>query len=328
MRGSVGSRFDEANNGITAMRMLLALAVIAFHVWPIGGFGPDPLMLVTSGQSEGGGTAAVLAFFALSGFLLASSRERLSRRAFIWRRALRILPGYWVCVALTAVLVGPGYLASTWLIGPFIDGASTSLLSGNPSGPKINGSIWTLWPEVVCYAALLAMPVRVTRALVPAAAVLALAAYIAEPQPMFQLAIAFFTGASMRLYPSTPLYGGVVAGLVLALAAATAAGFYNTALPLVLAYVIVWAAVRIPLRWTHDLSYGTYIYAFPIAQCLTALGLNRLGIIPLALACVAVTLPIAAASWYFVERPALQLKRFRLGWRLERSPAVREAASA
>ena len=43
-------------------------------------------------------------FFAFSGFLLASSRQRLPVYAFAWRRALRILPAYWVCIALTAGL--------------------------------------------------------------------------------------------------------------------------------------------------------------------------------------------------------------------------------
>ena len=99
-----GRNCDPRANGITALRLGLALWVLVMHAWPAGGFGADPLEWVTGGRVDGGGSVAVWAFFGLSGFLLASSRQRLPVHAFAWRRVLRILPAYWVCIALTAGL--------------------------------------------------------------------------------------------------------------------------------------------------------------------------------------------------------------------------------
>ena len=62
-------------------------------------------------------------------------------------------------------------------------------------------------------------------------------------------------------------------------------------------------------RFTQDLSYGTYVYAFPLQQLLACVGLATLPMAVFAGLAIAVTLPVAAASWFLVERPALRLKR-------------------
>jgi peptidoglycan/LPS O-acetylase OafA/YrhL len=83
------------------------------------------------------------------------------------------------------------------------------------------------------------------------------------------------------------------------------------ALLLVWPYLLLWVAFRLPavrlpgLRG-RDLSYGVYIYAFPIQQALvpwTGTPLNNLlASLPLILLC-------AALSWHWIERPALARKR-------------------
>ncbi len=57
-----------------------------------------------------------------------------------------------------------------------------------------------------------------------------------------------------------------------------------------------------------DLSYGIYIYHFPILQTLIAMGI--LTAMPLVGACIAITLTIAAglASWHLIEKPFLSKK--------------------
>jgi peptidoglycan/LPS O-acetylase OafA/YrhL len=62
-------------------------------------------------------------------------------------------------------------------------------------------------------------------------------------------------------------------------------------------------------RWP-DYSYGMYIYAFPVMVALTALWPTR-SHIALALANAAATLPLAALSWHFIEKPALDWFRER-----------------
>ncbi|QZN84781.1 hypothetical protein [Cellulomonas sp. C5510] len=67
------------------------------------------------------------------------------------------------------------------------------------------------------------------------------------------------------------------------------------------------SAVRLPF----DLSYGTYLYAWPAAQVTVALGAAS-GWRPSSWALFAVTLAptllLAAALWFGVERPMLRLR--------------------
>jgi peptidoglycan/LPS O-acetylase OafA/YrhL len=51
-----------------------------------------------------------------------------------------------------------------------------------------------------------------------------------------------------------------------------------------------------------------YIYAFPIGIVVAAAGGARAGVVPFILATLALTVPVALASWTFVERPALAFK--------------------
>lgn len=60
----------------------------------------------------------------------------------------------------------------------------------------------------------------------------------------------------------------------------------------------------------NDISYGFYVYAFPVQQMLAVFGVWKLGILPFFLIATATTLPFAAASWFLVERPLLKLKKF------------------
>jgi peptidoglycan/LPS O-acetylase OafA/YrhL len=78
-----------------------------------------------------------------------------------------------------------------------------------------------------------------------------------------------------------------------------------------MAYLILWAAWRLPfrrfdLRW--DVSYGVYIYAFPVQQGLALLGAATLPVALLFPLALAATLPFAFASYVLIERPALRLK--------------------
>ena len=54
---------------------------------------------------------------------------------------------------------------------------------------------------------------------------------------------------------------------------------------------------RIRLGSTNDISYGAYIYAFPVMQLLVVLGGDRLGYLGMILATLALTAPLAWLSW-------------------------------
>jgi hypothetical protein len=120
--------------------------------------------------------------------------------------------------------------------------------------------------------------------------------------------LAFWTGATIAIAGIRPS-GRVSIALIGVLVAATLLDRFNLAMGFVFAYVALWAGFAIPLRWERDLSYGTYIYAFPITRALAALGATSVGHLPFTVLALAATLSAAAVSWVVVERPALGLKR-------------------
>jgi len=78
------------------------------------------------------------------------------------------------------------------------------------------------------------------------------------------------------------------------------------ALVIVLRYLASLLPAR-PFRWfANDLSYGTYLWGFPVSQTLAFAGLNSLGLPQFALLSVLCTLPFAAVSWFLVERRFLK----------------------
>lgn len=326
--------FDPRRNSLNAIRLALALAVIVWHSFPLTGrdIGLWPVRQAL-------GELPVDGFFAISGFLIISSWLRdANARRFLLARALRILPGLWVCLAVTAFAIAPlvsliltgtsgmsesnaGYVLANlgvWILQPGIAGS----LADVPYPVVWNGSLWTLSWECLCYLGVLvlgvtgALRLRATCLVVFVISLFALVATAYGPVDNGMIttgarfAIMFTAGAlvySARLrVPVRPR--------LLALAAACVAlslllPDYRVVGALPLAYLLIGlgALVKAPHLRT-DISYGVYIYAFPLQQSLAALGAAGWPVLGFLLASTAVTLPLAFASWYAVERPCMRLR--------------------
>ncbi|NAZ75802.1 acyltransferase family protein [Kineococcus sp. T13] len=338
-RPTLATAFDPRSNCLDVLRLLLAGTVAVVHATHLG-FGHQPRV-----GSTDLGSLAVDGFFVLSGFLVASSWLRLgSLRRFAWHRALRILPAFWVCLLGTALVVAPllavltGRSATSVLTGPESAlsylGANATLLvrqfgiSGLPgtggSPDVVNGALWTLFFEAVCYGIVAVLGVlgvlrrRRWVVLVLLAALWALTvAAAAGSNPlgsviMLRFAFVFLLGAAAHLFADRIPISGPLALLSLAL---VVAGLhllpdYRALAGPAFAYAFVYAVVRLPLRRRprRDLSYGLYVWHWPIAQLLVAAGATALTTVPFVLACLALALLVAALSWHLVEQPALGLK--------------------
>lgn len=75
-----------------------------------------------------------------------------------------------------------------------------------------------------------------------------------------------------------------------------------------LAYTKPWLSGKL-LR-QNDVSYGIYIYHMPVSNVLLYAGL--VGSVWYSILALAITIPLAMASWWLVEKPALHLKRVTL----------------
>ena len=87
-------------------------------------------------------------------------------------------------------------------------------------------------------------------------------------------------------------------------------GYARTPFQLVAAYAVLGMGVilKTSLCRKNDLSYGVYIYAFPVQMMLVLLGSSSLGVPLNILLCSAITVVFAYFSWVYVERPAMGLK--------------------
>jgi peptidoglycan/LPS O-acetylase OafA/YrhL len=165
-RRTLSTSYSGRDNAFNFMRLVFALAVIVGHARILGyGVAGNPL-----GLPIDLGGLSVAGFFTLSGFLITRSGRRTPFFRYWWHRILRIFPGYWVCLLVTAALVGPalwirrhgtldGYLGvADGPFGYFIHNWTTNVGQGvigdTLAGAAIadfNGSLWTLKYELACY---------------------------------------------------------------------------------------------------------------------------------------------------------------------------------
>jgi peptidoglycan/LPS O-acetylase OafA/YrhL len=365
--------FDPRSNALNAWRLTLATGVILWHSWPLTGrqVSFEPVhQLLRDGWVDG--------FFAISGFLITWSWFRRPRlRDYYLARGLRILPGLWACLIVTAFVIAPiavatqGGSATKLLLSraPFeyvLGNSAVQLLkhdiAGTPRGVpwfgEWNGSLWTLFWEVLCYIAIAGLGVAGLlrrRWLIPA--LLALALYwsaILPPYNAFieaapgqrqridaataqlvtegmaaRFAVMFLAGALLyRFRNVVPARWSLVAVSLVIVLAASLLPNYRLVAAVPLAYAIIVSGALIHnkrLRLRTDLSYGVYIYAFPMQQLLVICGLAFLNPIAFAIIAAIATLPLAALSWFLVEKPAISVKS-----RLKRKsiPPVGERQSA
>jgi peptidoglycan/LPS O-acetylase OafA/YrhL len=345
---TIAAAMRRPHNNFTALRLALALAVIVSHAFSIttGSLENEPLMRSTGFTL---GEHAVNGFFAVSGFLVTMSFDRRGWRDYVVARALRIVPALVAATLVTALLLGPAltrlplaqYLADPALwrfiaLTPTTFKSATALpgLFSDNVFPYPMGTVWTLKYEMLCYIGVFAaglaglMRQRIVALGLIAALFLAIIALdLLHPdagkatQTSLRLPFLFAAGGVLYLWSDRLPVSWIIAASLLAvtwLAAGTP--LYKALLFAFESYGVIWLALAPglshPALEPHaDLSYGTYLYGWPVQQTLVQLfpGAAALSLLPPA---VAISLIVAALSWYVVEKPALSLKA-----RLVRAPA-------
>lgn len=334
MSTNIGDAWRNGRNNFNLIRLIAAWLVIYSHAWAITGTaGNDHLAQLTLTKSAG--AFAVDVFFAISGFLVAASFERNGWRDFLVARALRIYPALIVCIALTAFILGPAlttdaqywrdattwrYLwanatlwrAEFWLPGVFDAMPRTA----------VNGSLWTLPIEGRLYLALLIAgalgmlrPWRYAAAWALAIVGACAFALLRGPLPeylsyLIWVTSFFITGTLVWvLRERIRLWWPILVTLLIAAALTRGTPAFHAAYFALVAYGTFYLgfAPRLPTIEKNDLSYGVYLYGWPMQQLALLAGATTLALN--IAAATAMTLVCAALSWFAVERPALRLKR-------------------
>ena len=206
----------------------------------------------------------------------------------------------------------------------------TGTLEGAPYTKAWNGSLWTLTYEALCYV-IVGVAVSAFRSRRRSLIFLAVVLLAEESLNVALVAqsgggqIVGGKGGAVQLIPVFAAGGlfyllrdRIPASPWIALAAGTAtvAAVFLHAFPIIgpipITYLMMWLGARLPLSGigkTWDLSYGMYVYAFPIQQILWLCGLSAFPILCFALVSIILTLPIALLSWLALEQPLMGLKR-------------------
>jgi peptidoglycan/LPS O-acetylase OafA/YrhL len=301
-------------NSFDLLRLIGALLVIYHHSFSLSGLPQKTLFSTDFGE------LGVGVFFVISGYLVTASYERsASLGDYLRKRLLRIEPALVVCLVLTvalgaAVTTDPAYFSRPavylFVVRDALLYPMTYHLPGvfttNPYPDAVHGPIWTLRLEFTCYlglaalGALKALRGGIVLALMAASfAVFAVVkghpheGVLRVAQLAAQYAFLFLAGVFLHRRPA-PRWA-------LASAVLLVTPYWILGLPVL---VIALGELR-TLTLPADVSYGLYIYAFPIQQLLAQHG--RLTF-PTAVLC---TLPLAIGSWFLVEKPALRLKAVR-----------------
>ena len=332
----------ERRNNFDHLRLAAALMVVVSHSTLLFGSAFEPFIWFTGYTS--GADFAVLAFFAMSGFLVSQSwLDDPHVPRFLARRLLRVLPALAAVTLLTALLLGPAVTTLAWpdywrepaawtyLLNSLIFPLQLELpgvFTDNPFPRWVNGSLWTLRLEFTLYLVLMLAGTLgrkgFRRLLIPLAAgslllhVMLVRAqhhvFGMDPRDLGTFGVMFFVGATLREFSVSPTICGWAC---LPLVAATIAFARTPAVALtyfgLIPCLVVWTAFlrhdvvgRLPLP--GDYSYGIYVFAFPIQQLLAHSFHGSLRGRTLMMMSVVVTSITAIACWHWIEKPALDRK--------------------
>jgi peptidoglycan/LPS O-acetylase OafA/YrhL len=332
----------DRRNNFDAVRLVAAITVVVGHSWPLTGVEHPPTIAGIKVYA-----LAVYVFFSVSGYLIAQSWSRgPAVISFLANRALRIFPALVLVILVTTFAIGP-LVSSTGPVGYFTSPETYHYLAnltlsavyelpgvfeGNPTS-AVNGALWTLGPEFVCYLSVLAVGIvlakrRMLGAGVVTLVLLCLGLLSIDPLRSIAVAAVFFgcgclialasRGRWLRLTP-------VVVAMPVWLVAAS----IFPSIRVELAWLVVpYSVIAIGQRSTPlvrragrfgDFSYGMYLWGFPIQQLVVA-GLPGIPLFANVAIVVAVTAIAAMISWHLVENRFLLLKaRFRPGRRVSAS---------
>lgn len=317
------------NNSFDLIRHFAALMVLVSHHFALWGREEPGI----AGYNSLGGIA-VIAFFSISGLLITHSFLNASSVTdYLAKRVARIFPALIACAFIMTFVAG-GIFADGYITGPaalidflrislFGRAAIDEITNGFIFSESFNGSLWTLKIEFAFYLLVAAALSLYRRAATAGAMLVAfcIATYVLGNGPASALTqklavygcagIAFFAGSLLAFYKQ---YLGARHRMAMTLVACL--GLMPLAVGTPLTGVVVTLCICLAtlslgllyidstIRGRFDLSYGIYLYAFPVQQLV--INKTSLTFVPSMIVSALIVIVLAIASWLWIERPALQ----------------------
>jgi peptidoglycan/LPS O-acetylase OafA/YrhL len=340
---------DPRRNSINALRLLFAMMVIGGHAAHVGFGNPSPALgsialnaIPVDGFFVLSGYLITQSWFTqqrLGGFLL-----RRVARIFPAYWLCLILTAVGLVPVLaeiehTSVPLGLhngvlGYVVTNFLLFIHQHQVGATLQHSNVPN-ELNGSLWTLFYEFaayLCVAALGAIGWLATRrrtvVVIACLCYAGLLWYTIDPtgfkttlhSPYLagnaaRLGLMFSIGVCFRLWQDRVIIDARLAALSLAVFLASAPlPDWHLLGAVAFAYFVFWLAIKLPLTKVgskHDVSYGVYVYGWPVLQLLAVLHVPTAGPVAYVAAGLAFATALAWFSFVLVERPAMLWARRR-----------------
>ncbi|MEC0245089.1 acyltransferase [Paenibacillus chitinolyticus] len=343
---SLSERMEGRANNFDFIRLVCAIVVIFSHSYPLtkANNNLEPLNLLTKGQWTFGGIAVAI-FFVLSGFLVSRSFERTNIKQFLTNRFLRIFPGLAVAIILSALLLGPiltaipleqyfkhsltySYLKNMFTVN--IQYGLPGVFETNIYPNAVNGSIWTIPYEVLCYLLVLFLGyyglLKKEKSLLLIFVILFVISKVLPIQyglinlngfvvvNLIELLLFFVMGMLYYGYRNHIKFKDSWAGISLGiLVISLFIGDFKTIFLFLGTYLIFYLSYHPKIKLHNcskfgDFSYGVYIYAFPVQQIVQLYLNQQTSAYINFIISLTVTFVLAVFSWHLVEKPALKLK--------------------
>jgi peptidoglycan/LPS O-acetylase OafA/YrhL len=341
----ISDLISNNSNSFSLLRLIAALLVVLSHSCLF--VDENFLKTVRLWSNYELGQHAVNAFFSISGLLICQSYYRsVSSKTYIISRILRIYPALvcssivvgWLFGALTSSLTLSDYFSEAknlyYPIGVllyFNKAELTGAFHWPPYPSEVNSPLWTIKYEIACYICLmiglrlklLEQRIILMMTIVLVGCILVYANMSLRPahwSETFRFGLAFLIGVAAYQYRYLIVLRRrhvVILAMLCVILSKTVFG------PITAIFFVAYASYflasggipflsRLCNEW--DISFGIYIYSWPIQKIISMHFGSRLTVIEHAALSLAVTLPFAILSWIVIEKPALRLKyHFRKG---------------
>ena len=170
------TEIKQKNSNVNFVKFLAAMMVILNHSYPLTGNVSDFLVDLTKGMFDFG-TVGVTIFFTYSGFFITKSLSKDSNfTRYLAKRIVRIFPPLIIVITLSVFVLGP--IFTDLSLTQYFSNPSTykyllnmvlipvhnlpGVFQNAPYNPTVNGSLWTLPVEFGCYI-LLYIVIRIRR---------------------------------------------------------------------------------------------------------------------------------------------------------------------
>lgn len=344
----VGKPFDSRNNSLNLIRLLLAFTVLVHHSWPLTGSDYEPGF---AGETLGGWAIAgffVISGYLITASRYTHGLgdylvHRIARIMPAFLVCLVVVAFVFAPIGYAAAkgsldgFFGTGTTPANYIFSNLGLRMNTYDVAGSPMNVPYpgawNGSLWSLYYEFFCYIIVAVLgvfaffrksPWFMTAAFVASVVVeanmeriLPYLQYNFDFELLFQLLPFFLGGAVVQVWKDRIGIHWLPAVLSIAAAVLITAfvpGWGGAASAAFICYGILWISLWLPsplLVKKNDVSYGLYIYAFPVQQLLAVYGVNELGIFPFTVIATVCAFPLAVASWLLIERPVMRRVRGR-----------------